>query len=220
MKPSEAFMQNREAITRILKSHGLENVRVFGSVIRGEDREDSDLDLLAGGNSHQCFQAEIALERFLNVRVNVIARDSLYKPFEVCTLADAVPLLDAFPGARPPRGEMFVRAKDIFRLKWILQGLDRIRTSTKNKTEQEAMILSFPIHEIEFRLSMLSFPVRERLDPEEEIFGPMGAFLTQADWRAGKKFPRLEERCRQVLEELERDYLPSPEYAIEPEPEL
>ena len=220
MKPSEAFMQNRESIARILKRHGLENVRVFGSVIRGEDREDSDLDLLAGGNFHQCFQAEIALERFLNVRVNVIARDSLYKPFEVCTLADAVPLLDAFPGARPPRGEMFVRAKDIFRLKWILQGLDRIRTSTKNKTEQEAMILSFPIHEIESRLSMLSRPVRNRLDPEEEIFGPMGAFLTQEDCRAGKKFPRLEERCREILNELEREYVPSPEYATDPEPEV
>ena len=135
MNPSDAFMQNREAIARIPKSYGPENVRVFGSLIRGEDQEDGDLDFLAGGNSHQCFQAEIALERFLNVRVNVIARDSLYKPFEVCTLADAVPLLDAFPGARPSRGEMFVRAKDIFRLKWILQGLDRIRTSTKNKTE-------------------------------------------------------------------------------------
>jgi hypothetical protein len=69
-------------------------------------------------------------------------------------------------------------------------------------------------------ITTLSLSVRERLDPEEEIFGPMGAFLTQADWRAGKKFPRLEERIRKALEEIERDYLPFPEYAIEPEPEL
>ena len=48
MKPSEAFMQNREAIARILKAHGLGNVRVPGSAFRG----DSDLDFLAGGNSH------------------------------------------------------------------------------------------------------------------------------------------------------------------------
>ena len=48
MKPSKAFMQNREAIARILKSYGPENVRVFGSAIRGEDREDGDLHFLAG----------------------------------------------------------------------------------------------------------------------------------------------------------------------------
>ncbi len=52
MKPSEAFMQNREEIAGILKTIGRENVRILGSVIRGEDREDGALDLLAGGNSH------------------------------------------------------------------------------------------------------------------------------------------------------------------------
>lgn len=220
MKPSEVFMKDREEIAKILESHGLTNVHVVGSVIRGEDREDSDIDLLADGSAHLCFLAEIALERFLSVRVNVIARDSFYEPFEACILADAVPLLEAFPGARPPRGKMFIRAKDIFRLKAILQGIDQIQKWTKNKTKREAMPPSRPIHEIESRLIMLSRPVREHLDPEGEIFGPMGAFLTLSDWRTGKKFPRLEDRCRQVLGELERDYLPSPEYATDPEPDL
>lgn len=220
MKPSDALMSNQEEIAKILESHGLTNVHVFGSVIRGEDREDSDLDLLADGSAHQCFLAEIALERFLSIRVNVIARDSFYAPFEVCALADAVPLSEAFPGARPPRGEMFVRAKDIFRLKSILQGIDRIQKLTKNKTEGESMTLSRPIHEIESRLIMLSRPIRDRLDPEGEIFGPMGAFVSLSDCEEEKKFPRLKNRCRQVLGELERDYLPSPEYATDPEPDL
>jgi predicted nucleotidyltransferase len=38
--------QNREEILRIAARHGARNVRVFGSVARGEDRFDSDVDLL------------------------------------------------------------------------------------------------------------------------------------------------------------------------------
>lgn len=37
---------NREEILRIAARHGARNVRVFGSVARGEDRTDSDVDLL------------------------------------------------------------------------------------------------------------------------------------------------------------------------------
>lgn len=46
-------MQNREAIARILKSNGLETAQVTDPKTRREDREDSDIDLLVGGNSHR-----------------------------------------------------------------------------------------------------------------------------------------------------------------------
>ena len=38
--------EKREEILRIAAKYGASNVRVFGSVARGEEREDSDLDLL------------------------------------------------------------------------------------------------------------------------------------------------------------------------------
>jgi predicted nucleotidyltransferase len=38
--------QKREEILRLAALHGAANVRVFGSVARGDDREDSDIDLL------------------------------------------------------------------------------------------------------------------------------------------------------------------------------
>lgn len=41
-----AIERNREEILRIAARHGARNVRVFGSVARGEDRFDSDVDLL------------------------------------------------------------------------------------------------------------------------------------------------------------------------------
>ena len=46
MKPSRALQQHRAEIKRIVERHRARNVRVFGSALRGDDDEASDLDLL------------------------------------------------------------------------------------------------------------------------------------------------------------------------------
>jgi uncharacterized protein len=46
MRPSKALEANRDAIHAIAARHRVQNVRVFGSVLHGDDAEDSDLDLL------------------------------------------------------------------------------------------------------------------------------------------------------------------------------
>ncbi|KGE01220.1 nucleotidyltransferase family protein [Rhizobium sp. YS-1r] len=46
MRPSEVLEKNREAIREATKRFNAANPRVFGSVARGEDRPDSDLDIL------------------------------------------------------------------------------------------------------------------------------------------------------------------------------
>ncbi len=46
MRPSEALPQYRETIRRLVLEAGMSNPRVFGSVLRGEDEEGSDLDIL------------------------------------------------------------------------------------------------------------------------------------------------------------------------------
>jgi predicted nucleotidyltransferase len=46
MKPSEVLEKNRQAIRDVTKRFNATNPRVFGSVARGEDRPDSDLDIL------------------------------------------------------------------------------------------------------------------------------------------------------------------------------
>ena len=46
MKPSEVLEQNREAIRALTIRYKAANPRVFGSVARGEDGPDSDLDIL------------------------------------------------------------------------------------------------------------------------------------------------------------------------------
>ena len=46
MRPSIRLNENREAVRTAVERRRMTNPRVFGSVLRGEDREDSDLDLL------------------------------------------------------------------------------------------------------------------------------------------------------------------------------
>lgn len=46
MKPSQALAAHRDAIRSVVASHRACNPRVFGSVVHGDDTEDSDLDIL------------------------------------------------------------------------------------------------------------------------------------------------------------------------------
>lgn len=46
MRPSKALLRYREDIHRVVAANNGKNPRVFGSVLRGEDTAESDLDLL------------------------------------------------------------------------------------------------------------------------------------------------------------------------------
>ncbi|WP_206364078.1 nucleotidyltransferase family protein [Paenirhodobacter ferrireducens] len=45
-KPSQALMHGRHVIRQLVAQHHALNPRVYGSVLRQEDKEDSDLDIL------------------------------------------------------------------------------------------------------------------------------------------------------------------------------
>ena len=46
MRPSEVLPRHRDTIRQLVLQAGMANPRIFGSVLHGEDREDSDLDIL------------------------------------------------------------------------------------------------------------------------------------------------------------------------------
>lgn len=96
MKPSEALRINRDAIRRVVESHRARNPRVFGSVIHGNDTEDSDLDILIdptpettlldiGAIRHELLQ-------LLGVPVDVLTPKALPEKFRALVLAEAVPV--------------------------------------------------------------------------------------------------------------------------------
>lgn len=93
MKPSAALSAHRDAVRRIVEAHRARNPRVFGSAARGEDRDDSDLDLLidaAPGMTLFDIGAIIAeLNDLLGVRVDVVTESSLRPRARQRILAEA-----------------------------------------------------------------------------------------------------------------------------------
>lgn len=89
--------KHRDRIRRAARRQGATNVRVFGSVARGEDRPDSDIDLLVDFDvrSRGLFplaRLQDELAALLGERVDVVARDALAPHVMAAALAEAVTL--------------------------------------------------------------------------------------------------------------------------------
>jgi uncharacterized protein len=96
VKPSDALRTNRDAIRTVVESHRARNARVFGSVLRGQDEEGSDLDILVdptpdttlldiGAIRHE-------LAKLLGVPVDVLTPNALPENFRFAVLAEARPI--------------------------------------------------------------------------------------------------------------------------------
>ena len=84
MTTLDAVRQRRTEILELARKHGATNVRIFGSVLRGDDGADSDVDLLvdAPGPTSAWFPAGLILdlEELLRRKVDVITERGL-SPF-------------------------------------------------------------------------------------------------------------------------------------------
>ena len=96
MRPSLALQNHRAEIREIALSHRVQNVRVFGSVLHGDDTEDSDLDLLVDPTAETTMMdiARIQLEvaRLLNVSVDVLTPNALPVKFRSQVITEAMPV--------------------------------------------------------------------------------------------------------------------------------
>lgn len=88
--------QHRKALLKAVRDAGGSNLRVFGSVARGEDGPNSDVDLLVDLPDHTSLFAvlalEGALERILKVNVDLAPVSSLKPRVRAEALTDAVAL--------------------------------------------------------------------------------------------------------------------------------
>ena len=96
MTTADLLLAKRDEILTIAERHGARNVRVFGSVARGEATEDSDIDLLVAtpGQASAWFPAALVneLQRLLGRRVDVVTEDGLYWLLRRRILKEARPL--------------------------------------------------------------------------------------------------------------------------------
>ena len=96
MRIEEAIKSKRDEIRRIAEQHGAANVRVFGSVARGEAKPESDVDLLVDvtAQTSSWFPAGLILdlEKLLGRRVEVVTEKALNENLRERVLREAVPL--------------------------------------------------------------------------------------------------------------------------------
>ncbi len=92
----EELHHRRDAVLEIAARHGAFNLRLFGSVGRGEERPDSDIDLLidiADGRGFGDYLSLVEeLESLFGRRVDLVLERSLSPHFRPYVEAEARPL--------------------------------------------------------------------------------------------------------------------------------
>ncbi len=96
MTLTDLVHDKREEILRITARHGATNVRIFGSVARGEAGPGSDIDFLVevGAGRSAFFPAGLLadLEELLGCKVDVLTDNSLHWYIRDSVLKEARPL--------------------------------------------------------------------------------------------------------------------------------
>ena len=88
--------QQRDDILRLAAMHGARHVRVFGSAARGEDREDSDIDLLVEMETGRSLLDRIGfaedVEALIGRKVDIATDDGLHRLIRDHVIKEALPL--------------------------------------------------------------------------------------------------------------------------------
>jgi predicted nucleotidyltransferase len=86
----------REEILRLAALHGARNIRIFGSVARGDAGPDSDLDVLVdmepGRSLFDMGGLLTDLQELLGCPVDIVTEKGLRERIRDCVLKEAVPL--------------------------------------------------------------------------------------------------------------------------------
>ena len=94
MKPSLALEANRDAIRALVAKYRAANPRVFGSVARGEDNEDSDIDILVdalpGATMFSLGGLQYELQELLEVKVDLATPEEIPPQIRDEVMSDAM----------------------------------------------------------------------------------------------------------------------------------
>ena len=96
MTASELLAERRESILQLADLHGARNVRVFGSVARGDVTAESDVDFLVDMEEGRTLLDLVGLwqdlQDLLGRNVDVISEGGISPHLRAKILAEAVPL--------------------------------------------------------------------------------------------------------------------------------
>lgn len=96
MRPSQLLEMNRNTVVEIVGDFSVVNPRVFGSVVAGTDKDDSDLDLLVdvlpGTTLFELGALQDELEMLLGVHVDLLTPNDIPEKFRAKVLSEARPI--------------------------------------------------------------------------------------------------------------------------------
>lgn len=96
MKPSVSLERQRSAVRQVALRYKTVNPRVFGSIVHGNDKDGSDLDLLVdplpGTTLFDLGGLQVELETLLGVPVDVLTPGDLPLKFRSQVLSEAQPV--------------------------------------------------------------------------------------------------------------------------------
>ena len=96
LRPSQALQLHRDDIRRIVLAHHATNARIFGSVLAGDDTDESDLDLLVDTTTETSLMdigaIRYKLKVLLGVRVDVLTPNSLPNSAREQIIKEAIPV--------------------------------------------------------------------------------------------------------------------------------
>ena len=96
MRPSQALDLHRVRIRQIALSHHVRDIRVFGSVLQGDDAEGSDLDLLVEPTPETSLfdigAIRFELKQLLGLDIDVLTPNALPDKFRARVLKEAQPV--------------------------------------------------------------------------------------------------------------------------------
>jgi predicted nucleotidyltransferase len=96
MRPSEVLPQHRDAIRRLVHQSGMANPRLFGSVIHGDDVDESDLDILVDPSPETSLldiaKLQIEIEATVGIKVDLRTPKFLPISFRDKVLDEAMPV--------------------------------------------------------------------------------------------------------------------------------
>ena len=95
MRPSEILPLHRDAIRQMVLDSGMANPRLFGSVLHGDDADDSDLDLLVDPSPETSLldiaRLQIEIQAAVGIKIDLRTPKFLPATFRDKVLAEAVP---------------------------------------------------------------------------------------------------------------------------------
>lgn len=100
LSPRDILTRERSRILALLTERGGRDVRVFGSLARGEDDEQSDIDLLielpeggsAAGELLTVLGLSEELSEFVGARIDVVTPRTLRPEVREAAITEAIPL--------------------------------------------------------------------------------------------------------------------------------